>query len=372
MTMKKEGRHSMKTITLLDTTLRDGSYAINFRFSASDVENICLGLEQSGVDWIELGHGVGLGANRSDNEPALCSDEEYLCAAEKCLTTAKYGMFCIPGIAGLDDLRMAASHGMSFVRIGSNVQDVQNTAPFISLAKKLGMTVSANYMKSYTASPEQFAEKVRFSEDCGADCIYIVDSAGGMLPKQLMEYADAIRKVSNIKLGFHGHDNLGLAVANSLYCADLGFDLIDVSLCGMGRSSGNAAAEILLPVLVKAGYEIGIDWFRLMAVSSKYIMPLISNKHINPIDIVCGFSGFHTSYMKHIHRCANDYRVNPLKLIIEYCKVDQVDLDYSKLCKIAETLPKVSQALSVYRFNEYYGSEQTEKGQKRFDSDADK
>lgn len=352
----------MQTFKLLDTTLRDGSYSIDFRFTASDVENISIGLEDAGVKFIEIGHGMGLGASRQTNYKAVCTDEEYFQAVQGKLKKAKYGMFCIPGIANLDDVRFAAEYGSGFIRIGSNVDNVEDTCEFILEAKKYGMLVAANYMKSYTVSPEVFASKVKLSASCGADCVYIVDSAGGMFYSDIKKYVEAVRSVSDISIGFHGHNNLGLAVANSLYCiTDLNLDIIDVSLAGIGRSAGNAATELVLSAIMKMDLTIDIDLYKILNLSQEYIHPIMKTGVIKPIDIICGYSGFHTSYMNYIMKCADKYRVDPLKLIVAYCKYSQSDMDYHKLCEIAASQPKQSLTMSKYRFNDYVGNEQDRK-----------
>lgn len=169
----------MRKVKLLETTLRDGSYAINFGFSASDTAIICKKLEGAGFEYIEIGHGVGLNASNCGYGQAVASDEEYMAAAESTLAKAKYGMFCIPGIAKLGDLETAGKHNMGFVRVGTNVTQVRESEEFIRKAKDLGMFVAANYMKSYALSPEKFAENVVLSEKYGADVVYIVDSSAG-------------------------------------------------------------------------------------------------------------------------------------------------------------------------------------------------
>ena len=126
----------------------------------------------------------------------------------------------------------------------------------IKLAKDYGMFVCSNFMKSYTLPPEKFVEKVKLSEKYGSDMIYKVDSAGGMFPGEIKKYYDEIRKQTDISLGFHGHNNLGLANANSLYCIELGFEFIDTSLQGIGRSSGNASTELVAAALIKKNIRI--------------------------------------------------------------------------------------------------------------------
>ena len=158
----------MKKITILETTLRDGSYAINYSFTSADTKVICKQLEEAGFEFIEVGHGAGLRASIKGYGIAAATDEEYMVAAKEALTKAKWGMFCIPGIAELEDIDLAAKHGMSFIRIGTNVTDVEKSESFIKRAKKYGMFVTANYMKSYALPPEQFAEKVKLSEKYGS------------------------------------------------------------------------------------------------------------------------------------------------------------------------------------------------------------
>jgi 4-hydroxy-2-oxovalerate aldolase len=343
---------------ILDTTLRDGSYAINFKFSLLDVRNICRGLEDSGVDYIEIGHGVGLNAGASQYEPALHTDSEYLIAAKDVVNTAKIGMFCIPGIARLRDLEEAADCGMDFVRIGTPVNEVELSRPFIEKARGLGLIVMANYMKSYTAEPAGFAEKVKLSETYGASCVYIVDSSGGMFSGQIDEYADAIHSVSDIDLGFHGHNNLGLAIANSINAAQKGFKFIDSSLQGLGRSSGNASTEQLAMCLRKLGMQTDIDIIKLVSVGYKYVYPFVESKGLVPLDTISGYSDFHSSYMHLIHKYSAKYSLNPLELIIKVCEEDKLDATDSMVDRIGKNMKKSPPSPQQYSFHKYHGREQ--------------
>src|SRR5579859_6221930 len=205
-----------KPLQLLDVTLRDGSYTIDFSFTAEDTANLCRGLEMAGVQYIEVGHGVGLGASGEKHGVAAASYEEYMQAAQGALTKSKWGMFCIPGIATLEHLDLAQRYKMDFIRVGTNVTEVEVSELFIKKAKAAGMFVAANYMKSYALPPEEFAKKVLLSQSYGVDMIYIVDSAGSMFPDDVVAYFKAVRAVTDIAVGFHGHENLGLSVANSL------------------------------------------------------------------------------------------------------------------------------------------------------------
>lgn len=343
-------------IKIMDVTLRDGSYVNNFQFSCAEQKMITSSLEKLGISYIEIGHGMGLGASSPKNGIALHTDEEYLKSAQKSLTKAKYGMFCIPGIATLKDIDMAAEYGIGFLRIGINVDEVKATKPYIERAKKLGIHVMTNYMKSYAVSPSYFAEQVKYSIDYGADTVYLVDSAGSMMPEQIESYYEEIRKYTDISLGFHGHDNLGLALWNSFKAAELGFEYIDCSLQGMGRSSGNTSTELFAICAKKRGYDIDIDILKLLEISKKYVYSM--NPKMNPIDIMCGVTGFHTSYLQAIHQMAGRYGVNPLLLMEKYTQFDQINMNIMKLEEIAKQLPEDEESLVIADFSGYFGNEQ--------------
>ncbi len=208
---------------VLDCTLRDGSYVNHFGFSAFDTKTLARALEDAGISYIDVGHGLGLGASRKGGDlSAAASDIEYLEAASEALISSTFGMFCIPGITDLQDVDLAASFGMGFIRIGTDVTKVDSSKPFIERAKNLGMFVCTNFMKSYSVTPEQFTNQAMRSREFGSDVVYIVDSAGGMFPIDLIRYIDPLKDNSDIPFGFHGHNNLGLAVSNSLTAAQNG------------------------------------------------------------------------------------------------------------------------------------------------------
>lgn len=338
---------------LLDTTIRDGSYAIDFQFTCKDVERICSRLEKLNIEYIEIGHGQGLNASSKEHGIALHSDSEYLQAANAVRKKSKIGFFCIPGIARLEDLDKAKQGGCDFVRIGVNADSPEQAGEFITRARKLNMITMVNYMKTYIVSPQKFAKNALWACEKGAEYVYIVDSAGSMLPDNLRQYYEETRKLTNVKLGFHGHNNLGLAVSNSIYCADIGFDMIDTSMQGLGRSLGNASTEMTVMALKKKGYNIDIDIPRLLEYGYVSLRDITEGKVQNPLDLICGYAGFHSGYIKYIYRCCNEKNVDPLRLILAYSQVDQRDMDYQKLCKVAETLP-CDMDDNPYTFREYF------------------
>jgi 4-hydroxy-2-oxovalerate aldolase len=354
----------MEAPTILEVTLRDGSYVIDFQFTARDTAIISKELENAGFRMIEIGHGIGLGASRTGKGKAAASDEEYLEAAAKTLKSARWGMFCIPGIAKLEDIDMAAQYGMNFIRIGTNVTQMEEAEPFIARAKKYDMFVSANFMKSYAMEPKEFAEKARLTQKFGSDVLSIVDSAGGMLTKELEAYFLSVRDVCNIGIGFHGHNNLDLAVANSIKALELGASIIDTSLQGMGRSGGNTPTEIFLMVLERQGAHKGINPLRVMDIGEKYIKPLISKRGYDSVDIVSGYAQFHSSYMGLIREYSSKYAIDPRKLIMAVCEEDKVTATPEMVERVAKRIGQESEEVFTARFrlDQYHGAEQVDEG----------
>jgi 4-hydroxy-2-oxovalerate aldolase len=313
-----------QNLQILECTLRDGSYVVDFQFTARDTAIIAAALENAGFNLIEIGHGVGLNSSNAGKGVAAATDEEYMQAAASTLKQAQWGMFFIPGIARHEDLELAASYGMGFVRIGTNATEVEQSKDYIEHAKKLGMFVSANLMKSYVLSPKELATQAKLSEELGSDLICLVDSAGTMLPDDIRRYMTVLQDVLAVPIGLHCHDNLGLGMANVLMAIECGAQRVDSTLQGMGRGGGNPVTEVLVTVLKKQGIDLGIDLNRLMDISDRIIKPLLQDKGWDSIDITSGYAGFHSSYLKTILKYADRYQVDPRDLIVGVCKVDQV------------------------------------------------
>ncbi len=344
---------------LLDCTLRDGSYALDFQFSASDTRRIAAALDVAAIPYIEVGHGIGLGASESGKPPAAATDSQYMTAASAAVINGKWGMFCIPGVAGLDDLRIAAEHGMDFVRIGTDVTEVEASEPFIGLARSLGMEVFSNFMKSYATQPEEFAVLVRRSAEYGAELVYLVDSAGGMLPNEVRDYIQAARsQAPGVALGFHGHNNLGLAVANSLVSMEEGAVMIDTSLQGLGRSAGNTPTEQFISCMLRAGVDVPWNPLKVMDIGEQLIRPLIERRGMSSLDMIAGQALFHSSYMPAVLALAEQYQVDPRSLILAICKIDKINLPMPAAEDLAAQLSRTEGSASAVPWPSYYAGDQ--------------
>ena len=350
----------MKVPKFLEVTLRDGSYSINFQFTKKQTFEIYTSLDKAGFEYIEVGHGLGVGATKKRKGVAAESDVTYMEAALDAKNNSKWGMFCIPGIAEISDLELAVNHNMDFIRLGTNIENYANSKPFIDIAKKAGMTVFSNFMKSYVATPEKFLEYSKIVSDWGSDIIYVVDSAGGMMSEELVLYYDLLKnEIPNIKLGFHGHDNLGLGIANALKATDLGYDFVDMSLQGFGRSAGNTCTERYISALMLKGINTGFDPIEIMDIAEKHIQPLITKRGVDSIDTVAGLALFHSSYMPIIERFSVEYGVDPRRLIVSVCEENKADAPEELVERKAKELKDAGIKGNWKQFySHYYGGEQ--------------
>ena len=349
----------MRAPMILDCTLRDGSYVNNFQFTEQDTAKISNDLDKAGFPYIEVGHGIGLGATEKGQYVAVCSDIEYMKAARKSVKNNKWGMFCIPGIANLDHVRLAADEGMDFIRIGTDVTEVDQSQPFIELALKNNIEVFSNFMKSYVLKPIEFANLVVKAKGFGSQMVYLVDSAGGMLPNEVRDFIVAAKDMSSdTPLGFHGHNNLGLGVANSLICSELGVEMVDTSLQGYGRSAGNTGTEQFISALIRAGFDTNISSLEAMQLGEIHIRPLINSYGISSLDIAAGEALFHSSYMSRVVSIAKENKVDPRALIIDLCKINKIEAPVELIKEIAEKLKLTNPDPLNLPFKKYYGEEQ--------------
>jgi 4-hydroxy 2-oxovalerate aldolase len=324
---------------ILDCTIRDGSYAVDFKFTAEDTATIAEQLQRIGIRYIEVGHGLGLGASEAGKGVAASHDIDVLERTKARITTAGVGMFFIPGIGTADHLRAAAAAGLDFVRIGQNADAIEEAWPFVELARELGVEPFVNFMKTYGILPTQFAESSRAAAEVGAAGVYVVDSAGGMLPHEVTEYVETTRGVTPLPIGFHGHSNLHLAVANSLAALDAGATYIDTSLYGIGRSSGNVPTEVMVAVLDRLGIDTGVDPQAAIDVAEAYLRPLA--EHLHPHDMTAvslGYGRFHSSFLPRALRAAEENDVNPFRLIVALGRRDVMNMSEELLADVIAEL----------------------------------
>jgi len=253
-------------VRLLDATLRDGSYVTNFQFDRKFVKNLLNSLEKASVNLIEVGHGVGFEAERSGIRKCNISLSEWCDLANGELAETPWGMFAQPSFSRLSTLEKLCENGMNFVRIGMEAQKVEKNLSYLEEALSVCDNVYVNLMKSSVAPKDKLREYVHHIPK-GIAGIYIVDSFGSMFPNDVVDYINALVEDFSV-IGFHGHDNLGMANANSLAAISAGATVIDGTLYGIGRGSGNAMIEVLAGILT--GHSKSTCDFRALAKLADY------------------------------------------------------------------------------------------------------
>ncbi|MBC7451628.1 MAG: 4-hydroxy-2-oxovalerate aldolase [Cytophagales bacterium] len=306
-------------INIVENTLRDGSYVIDFQFNSKQTEDISSGLSKLGFKLIEVGHGLGLGAwNNPKAGLSRENDETYIRSAIQGAPNAEIGVFFIPGIGTIEDMDKAIDLGIKFIRIGSNVDTYANTLKFAEHAKKRGMLVAINLMKSYGVKSYEFTTIAKDIDTWKlADAIYLVDSAGCMMPQDVFEYIDRTREKVSTPIGFHGHINLSLAVAISIQAIQAGATYIDSCVRGMGRSAGNAQTEIMIYILQKMGLSpIDTEIYALYDFANTHIVPLMPYvQGLSDEEIHIGISRFHTSYAPVLEKVSKETGVDVKRLM---------------------------------------------------------
>lgn len=345
---------------VLDTTLRDGSYVINFGFTAEQTTSISAALDEAGIDLIEVGHGVGLNASNAGQGRAVETDETYAAAAAAAVKHGKWGMFAIPGICDVSHLDMCFDHNIGFLRFGVSIDSYEKVLPFVEKAKATGVLACVNFMKSYTREPLVFEQAARDVMKAGTDYVYIVDSAGNMTPTRVRQYCE---RIGDLPFGFHAHNNLGLAMANALAAAECGAMVIDCSLQGMGRCTGNTMTEHFVALMQREGQLEELDLLKLLDTAEEQVRPLLKQVGHDTVDLICGFSGFHSSHMDVIRRSAIEFDVDPRLLIVEVCKENQSEAPEALVREKARALRASSDESGFrHRFplTQYFGHEQEE------------
>ncbi len=307
----------MKKIKIIDTTLRDGMHTVSHQFTIEQMINTAKALDEAGVYAIEVSHGDGLGGSSIQYGLSLHEDVEYLNAVSEVLNRAKLAVLLLPGIGTLEDLKMAQKAGVSVARVATHVTEADIAEQHIGLTKEFGMESINFLMMSHMAPIEVMLENAKLMEKYGADVIYVVDSAGFMLPPEVTERVKAMKDTLQCKVGFHAHNNMGLAMANVLAAVDSGADFIDSSLCSMGAGGGNASTEIVAAVLNKYEVECGLDLYKSLD-AAKLVAPLkpqgeddLSSK------LMLGYAGVYSSFMLHAERASKRFKVDARDILVE-------------------------------------------------------
>ena len=326
---------------IMDCTMRDGANVLGNGFPKDLTVMMLKGLTDNGVSIIEYGNAKGLGAENLGFEGPV-SDAEYLELVQPFLGKAEIGMFLNAKRYKKENVEHAAAKGLNFLRVGADAGDAEKYAEVIKTVKEAGLTCRYSLMKAYILTPEKLAEEAKKLEAMGVDEMTIMDSAGCMLPDEVKEYVKALKAVVKIPIGFHCHNNLGMSAANALAAMQSGVDVLDCGLLGMARSAGNLATEVATALAKKYGEASEVDFYGLLDFLEKELIPAMETHGyktaITPMELILGYSGCHSSFVKKFKEIAKEYGVDVKMLIVEVSKIDRKSPSEELMRKMAETM----------------------------------
>ena len=312
---------------LMDCTLRDGGNVVGRGFDAELTKLMIEGLIESNITTIEMGNCTGIGSYAANNSIAPCTDVEYLELVQPYLDRAEIGMFLGYKNGTDENIGLAKQYGLNFLRVGANAGDGALAAEVVRRVKSYGLVCRYSLMKAYILSAEDLAQEAAMLEGCGLDEITIMDSAGTMTPDQVSEYVKAMVAKVKIPVAFHGHNNLGLSVANALAAQEAGATVFDCGLLGMARSAGNCATELAAAAFQRRGMLMDVNLMKLLAFEDEKLIPAME-KHgyhvaVKPFDLILGLAGAHSSFTKMFKEVAAEKGVDLYPLILEVSKIDR-------------------------------------------------
>ncbi|MEY3579860.1 MAG: hypothetical protein RI984_964 [Pseudomonadota bacterium] len=309
-----------KKITVHDMTLRDGMHPKRHLMTLDQMKSIACGLDAAGVPLIEVTHGDGLGGSSVNYGFPAHTDEEYLGAVIPLMKKAKISALLLPGIGTVEHLLMAKDLGVSTIRVATHCTEADVSEQHITKARALNMDTVGFLMMAHMSSPEALLTQAKLMEGYGANCIYVTDSAGYMLPADVTSRITAVRQAlkPETELGFHGHHNMAMGIANSLAAVEAGANRIDAAAAGLGAGAGNTPMEVFIAVCARMGINTGVDVFKIQDVAEDLVVPIMD--HVIRIDrdsLTLGYAGVYSSFLLFAKRAEAKYGIPARDLLVE-------------------------------------------------------
>lgn len=329
-----------KKILISDPTLRDGNHAVRHQLSRESFVAYCRAAEAAGVPIVEVGHGNGLGASSMLVGECRLTDEDILSLSRANLVKSRLGIHVIPGFATIkNDLTQAVEAGVDVFRIAAHCTEADITDRHIGYVRKVGKEAFGVLMMSHMASPAILLEEAKKMESYGAEAVIIMDSAGAYFPDDVTQRISTLVDGLAIPVGFHGHNNLGMAVINSVAAVNAGATIIDGTIRGFGAGAGNTQLEVLVAVFDRLGFETGIDLYKILDaadIAEKEFNPVAPN--ISPLSIVSGLAGVFSGFSKPVSQAAKDYNVDARDIFFGLGKRNAVAGQESLIIEVARDL----------------------------------
>ena len=333
----------MRKIKFIDATLRDGNHALKQQISLDVVERYCKRVDGSGVEAVIVGHGNGLGASSLQVGLARESDENLLKTARKELNNTKLGAYLIPGFGTIkDNIDPAIEWGVDLFKIGCHCTEADTTRQHIEYVKFMDKTAYGILMMYHLASTDRILEESKKMQSYGADGVILMDSAGASTPELVKKTVSTLAGALDIDVGFHAHNNLGLAVANTYIAIQEGATIIDGTLRGLGAGAGNCPIEVVAALLQKEQYNLDVDIYKLFDASKEPVASLMNPPFsgLDDISIVSGMAGVFSAFKEHVINASKEFKVDPRDIFMELGRQKVVAGQEDKIVEIAEKLQK--------------------------------
>lgn len=337
---------SGKKIRISDPTLRDGNHAIGHKLTKEQIAQYCVAADAAGIDIVEVGHGNGVGASSLQLGLSTCDDETALKTARENLKKSKLGIHCIPGFATIEkDLKPALDYGVDVVRVASHVSEADLTERHIGYTRKAGREAVGVLMMSHMVEPDKLLEEAKKMESYGAQSLVFMDSSGNYLPENVSERVRTLLGGLKIPVGFHAHNNLGMAIANSIAAAQAGATTLDGCARGFGAGAGNAQVEVLVAVLHRMGFETNVDLYKILDAADmaerEFVKPV---PIIQSTSIVSGLAGVFSGFKRPVERVSDKYKVDPRDVFFELGRRKIIAGQEDLIIEVAQELSKSTQA----------------------------
>jgi 4-hydroxy 2-oxovalerate aldolase len=307
-------------IRVTDTSLRDGSHAKRHQFTEDDVRSIVRALDDAGMPVIEVTHGDGLGGSSYNYGHSLVDERVLMKAAVDEARQAKIAALMLPGVGTKDDIKAIEDIGVSIVRVATHCTEADISEQHFALARDIGLETVGFLMMAHTIDPDGLAKQARIMADAGCQCVYVVDSAGAMILEDASDRVTAVvaELGDDAQVGFHGHENLSLSLANTIFAVRAGAVQVDGSTRRFGAGSGNTSCEAMGAVFERLGIRTGLDVLKMIDAAEDVVRPIMDEECVlDRMSLIMGYAGVYSSFLKHAYRAAERYGVSGADILLE-------------------------------------------------------
>lgn len=324
---------------IIDVTLRDGSHSMKHVFTKDQVRETAKGLDKAGVNYFEVSHGDGLGGSSLQYGLSAVNELELIETAADACSHSKISVLLLPGIGTKSNLNDAVKVGAKMVRVATHVTEADVAKQHIELGRNLGLKTVGFLMMAHMAPIAKLVEQAKLFESYGAEVVYVTDSAGALLPHEVTERITALKNELSCDIGFHGHNNLSMAMANTVAAVQAGATYIDGSLRALGAGSGNTQTEVMVAVLEKMDYHTGIDLYPILDVANNVVANYMPRpQEVTGTSLIMGYSGVYSSFLLHTEKAAKQFNIDERDILVKLGEMQAVggqeDLIYEVAAQI--------------------------------------